>query len=195
MKFSEMGYQRPDMAKIEKCADEISSLIESAGSAADAEKAYMDWDRIERSFSTALNICYIRHSINTEDEFYSKENDFFDDNSPKFTECAQKVAKAITLSPFRKELEESLSRVFFINNELLLKGFCTENIPLMQEENRLVSEYEKLIASAQIEFEGKKFPSPHNADAYLTDLFKNYMEIPPVEKRQVHAVVIVPELK
>ena len=156
MKFSEMGYQRPDMAKIEKCADEISSLIESAASAADAEKAYMDWDSIERSFSTALNICYIRHSINTEDEFYSKENDFFDDNSPKFTECAQKVAKAITLSPFRKELEESLSRVFFINNELLLKGFCTENIPLMQEENRLVSEYEKLIASAQIEFEGKK---------------------------------------
>ena len=45
-----------------------------------------------------------------------------------------------------------------------------------------------------IEFEGKQFPAPHNADAYLTDLFKNYMEIPPVEKRQVHAVVIVPEL-
>ena len=45
-----------------------------------------------------------------------------------------------------------------------------------------------------IEFEGKQFSAPHDADAYLTDLFKNYMEIPPVEKRQVHAVVIVPEL-
>ena len=45
-----------------------------------------------------------------------------------------------------------------------------------------------------IEFEGKQFPAPNNADAYLTDLFRNYMEIPPVEKRQVHAVVIVPEL-
>ena len=46
-----------------------------------------------------------------------------------------------------------------------------------------------------IEFEGKQFSAPHDADAYLTDLFKNYMEIPPVEKRQVHAVVIVPELQ
>jgi lipopolysaccharide cholinephosphotransferase len=54
---------------------------------------------------------------------------------------------------------------------------------------------DSIFPLGQIEFEGKKFPSPHNADAYLTDLFKNYMEIPPVEKRQVHAVVIVPELK
>ena len=48
--------------------------------------------------------------------------------------------------------------------------------------------------TASWEFEGKQFSAPHDADAYLTDLFKNYMEIPPVEKRQVHAVVIVPEL-
>ena len=53
---------------------------------------------------------------------------------------------------------------------------------------------DSIFPIGEIEFEGKTFPSPHNTDAYLTDLFKNYMEIPPVEKRQVHAVVIVPEL-
>ncbi len=39
-------------------------------------------------------------------------------------------------------------------------------------------------------FEGKPFPAPKNIDAYLKDLYKNYMEIPPEEKRQVHAIFI-----
>ena len=45
-----------------------------------------------------------------------------------------------------------------------------------------------------IEFEGKRFSAPHNSDAYLTDLYRNYMEIPPVEKRKIHSVFIMPEL-
>ena len=43
-------------------------------------------------------------------------------------------------------------------------------------------------------FEGREFPVPGNSDAYLTALFGDYMQIPPVEKRQIHAVFVVPEL-
>ncbi len=45
-----------------------------------------------------------------------------------------------------------------------------------------------------ITFEGKTFSAPANPDAYLSDLYKNYMEIPPVEKRVIHSVFIQPEL-
>jgi lipopolysaccharide cholinephosphotransferase len=45
-----------------------------------------------------------------------------------------------------------------------------------------------------IVFEGKTFPAPANPDAYLSDLYKNYMEVPPVEKRVIHSVFILPEL-
>lgn len=34
-----------------------------------------------------------------------------------------------------------------------------------------------------------------NVDAYLKDLYKNYMDIPPKEKQIVHACYIHPELK
>jgi lipopolysaccharide cholinephosphotransferase len=47
----------------------------------------------------------------------------------------------------------------------------------------------------KIEFEGKKFSAPHNPDAYLKDLYKNYMEIPPEDKRHIHAIFIMPELQ
>lgn len=46
----------------------------------------------------------------------------------------------------------------------------------------------------EIHFEGSSFLGPNNPDAYLTDLYRNYMEIPPVEKRKIHSVFIMPEL-
>jgi len=46
----------------------------------------------------------------------------------------------------------------------------------------------------EIQFEGKTFLGPNNLDAYLKDLYKNYMEIPQVEKRQIHSIFIMPEL-
>lgn len=47
---------------------------------------------------------------------------------------------------------------------------------------------DSIFPLGEIEFEGRKFKAPCNPDAYLTDLYKNYMEIPPEEKRVVHAV-------
>lgn len=43
-------------------------------------------------------------------------------------------------------------------------------------------------------FEGKTFPAPAAIDTYLTDLFGDYMVIPPLEKRVIHSVFIMPEL-
>ena len=45
-----------------------------------------------------------------------------------------------------------------------------------------------------ITFEGKTFSAPANTDAYLSDLYRNYMEIPPKEKQKIHSVFIMPEL-
>lgn len=43
-----------------------------------------------------------------------------------------------------------------------------------------------------ISFEGDMFSGPADPDAYLTDLYNRYMELPPPEKRQSHAVYINP---
>lgn len=47
---------------------------------------------------------------------------------------------------------------------------------------------------SDIEFEGLRFRAPRNPDAYLSDLYHNYMDIPPVEKRKIHSVFIAAEL-
>ena len=156
MKFCEMEYVRPDMEALRAKAEEAVERIKNAANAEEAAEAYLDWDKAAGSFNTMNSLCYIRHTINTEDEFYDGENEFFDNNNPTYTEYSRNVAAAAAMSRFRPQLEEKFGKVMFTNIDVFLKSFSPEIIPDMQEDNRLSTEYEKLIASAQIEFDGKK---------------------------------------
>lgn len=156
MKFSEMKYVRPDITEVRVAAQKAVEFIADADNADEAAAAYLDWDKTAGSFSTMNSLCYIRHTINTEDKFYDGENEFFDNANPDFTECCQNVAKVMAESKFRAELEKKFGKVMFINTDIFLKSFSPEIIPDMQEDNKLSTEYEKLIASAQIDFDGKK---------------------------------------
>lgn len=46
-----------------------------------------------------------------------------------------------------------------------------------------------------VTFEGHSFPAPKKPDAYLRDLYGDYMTIPPAEKQKVHAIFIMAELE
>lgn len=48
---------------------------------------------------------------------------------------------------------------------------------------------------SEMMFEGKSFKVPANADAYLKDLYRDYMSIPPADKRKIHAIYLHPSLK
>lgn len=151
-----MPYSRPDMDMIRLRSEECTAAIENASSSDEAASAYLDWDQICSQFSTMNSISYIRHTINTEDEFYSAENEYWDSVSPQFSEYSQRVVKALISSKFRPELEQRFGKVMFVNNDMFLKAFDPSLIPEMQKDNSLTTEYEKLIASAQIDWNGEK---------------------------------------
>ena len=54
-------------------------------------------------------------------------------------------------------------------------------------ERMLKSEFEK---SVEVEFEGHKFPAFSCWDSYLTGLYGDYMQLPPVEKRKTHNMTV-----
>lgn len=156
MKFNNMKYERPDMEALTKKSEEAAGLLKNASSAQEAVNAYLMWDKAAADFATMNGLCYIRHTINTEDEFYSGENDFFDSASPDYTRLCRDVSEAAAKSVFRPQMEEKFGKTMFTNIDIFLRSFSPEIIPDMQEDNRLTTEYEKLIASAQIDFDGKK---------------------------------------
>lgn len=54
---------------------------------------------------------------------------------------------------------------------------------------------DSIFPLSTIQFEGEEFMAPANPDAYLRDLYRDYMQLPPEEKRRGHAVFFVPNLK
>ena len=170
MKFSEMKYERPNMEEIRKKADEIKKAFANAKDFETADRAFIEWDRNSAHIDTMTSLAYTRNSIDTNDGFYESEVEFIDEISPELTEIQQSFTKLLVESGFRPELEKKYGTLLFKNAEIFLKAFSPEIIPETQETNKLETAYQKLIASAQIDFDGNKktlsqlFPYKQSAD-------------------------------
>ena len=160
MKFTEMPYQRPDLAGLQAKGAALLQRMESAASAQEVIDAYLAYDKLLAETETHISLAYVRHTIDTKDAFYDKENDYADEISPFIQELDQKIGRALLASPFRPELEERFGKLLFTNLEISVRTMKSEIMDLMQEENKLQSEYQKLSASAMVEWEGETIPLP-----------------------------------
>lgn len=160
MKFNEMPYVRPDLADFQAKAEATAQKIAQASSAQEQIEAVLAFDQVQAEINTAMSLAYVRHTIDTRDEFYDQENDYADEIAPAVQEADQKVTKALLDSPFRAELAERFGELLFTNLEIAVRTFDPKNMALMQEENKLQSEYQKLYASAMVEWNGEKLPLP-----------------------------------
>ena len=156
MKFSQIPYKRPDMDEAASTIAEIVKGIKEAKSADDVLAQHKKFMKVYKNLNTLASLCFIRHSIDTKDEFYDGENDFFDENGPILEKLSLDFYREIVKSPYRTELTSTLGELWFINAELALRGFDEKIIEEMQKENALCSKYDKLIASANLDFDGKK---------------------------------------
>ncbi len=156
MKFSEMKYEKPDFEKLAERAEKIRAEIENAATFDEADKAFMEYDSYSKHIATLYSLAYIRHTIDTNDKFYDEQQEFWDSHLPQLQAYDNKIGKALLDSKFRPQLEEKYGKIYFLNTEIERKGFAPEIIPDLQEENKLTTEYGKLIASAQIDFDGGK---------------------------------------
>ncbi|MCL2003568.1 MAG: M3 family oligoendopeptidase [Oscillospiraceae bacterium] len=157
MKFSEVTYKRPILEEVKA---ELTRLLEAFKAAKTPEEAFAVYKRCDEygnSVSAMGAVAYIRNSMDTTDEFYNKEKAYFDEVGPEIQEYGQKLNLALVESPHRAAMEKEFGKLMFLNTEMELKTFSPEIIADLQEENRLCTEYDKLLASAQIEFRGKTY--------------------------------------
>lgn len=168
MKVSEMPYEHISFDEFEK---EFLQIIDGVKNSKDADEV-LEWRKkyldIFTKFQTQANIAYIRYSCNTADEFYVKENDYFDEINPKADNLMNMYNDALLNSPFRAELEEKLSPVYFKYLEVRAKAMSPIIIDDMIEENKIISEYSKLMAGMEFEFRGEKL-----SRAALSGYFKS----------------------
>ena len=154
MKFSDMPYKRPQIEVIREEIAKITRDLEAAKTYEEARDALIAMDNEDKKVSTQSHLAFIRHSIDTRIGFYDDEVKFWNGATPQLQEYIQAFDRALLASPFRARFEEEFGQVVFKNIEIEIRSFAPALIPLMQEENDLVQEYQKIIASAQIPFEG-----------------------------------------
>ncbi|MBP3660555.1 MAG: M3 family oligoendopeptidase [Oscillospiraceae bacterium] len=156
MTFSEIKYERVD---IQELKDQIALLTERLRAAADfdqAERSFLEMNDLDgRTMRTMRTVAQIRRDIDTRDEFYDAEMRFYNRELPAVQPVKQAWTNALLASPFRAKLEEKYGDVAFLNAELANRTFRPELVEDLQRENELVSRYTKLLASAQIPFDGK----------------------------------------
>lgn len=156
MKFNDYQYTRPDITAIEADFNKLLNAFNKADSFKKQDSIMEEITKLRSDFDSMAQIASIRHTIDTTDKFYDAEQDFFDETMPIYQGLTTDFYRALINSRFRKELENKWGKQLFTIAELTLKTFSPEIIEELQIENKLSSEYTKLIASAKIMFEGEE---------------------------------------
>ena len=156
MKFKNMPYRRVDLKKIEEEFRNLINEFEQATSEEEQFAIHKKYYKLVNGVESAMTIAYIHHDIDITDSFYDEERKYYDKESPVFQNFVIEYQKKVSESPYREYLEEQIGKPAFVNMDLAKKAFDEKIIALMQRENELVSEYDKLIASAKILYDGKE---------------------------------------
>ena len=157
MKFSDYTYIRLDYTAIKA---QFSDLTEQLAQASDLETTrtlVIATTKLLNLIDTQYNLWMIRHTIDMNDEFYNEETKFWNEYYPLFEELTTNYYRVIVQTPYKVELADILPETFFMQAENKLKTFSSDVIPLFQKENELTDEYSKLIAGAEIDFQGQTY--------------------------------------
>lgn len=176
MKFNDMPLRVPNEKTIIKKLQKLTEELNGAMDAKEALKVVKKYFKLQDDLDTDAQIIMIRNSIDTTNEVYDKAIQKIDNVLPLISEYTNLFEKALYESKFRPEIEKKYGELLFRQIELSFKIFSPEIIPLLQEENKLSTEYTKLMAGAKIEYNGEiynltklgKFMSDKNRDVRIS---------------------------
>lgn len=155
-KFNEIEYVRPNVDELCAKLGAIVDEFKTADSKRQIELV-LEVDGLKRNVYTASSLAYIRYTVDTRDEFFKNEMEFFDEAEPKLQEKLNEFVGAMLDSPHRSELEERFGNHIFNLYEMERQVFDPTIMEDLIEENKTTNEYSNLIGSAQIDFEGEKY--------------------------------------
>ena len=168
MKFSQYKYERSSYEDIKDKFIKLVDKINKSTNYEDQKNYILQLNEIRNDIQSNSTIASIRYSIDTSDEYYEEEKKYWDEYMPLYEDLNCEFYKAIVNSQFKNEIINDFSKQFYNICEDSIKSFSKEIIEDLQEENKLCSQYTKLLASAKIEYKGET----HN----LSSLMKYMMD-------------------
>ncbi|MFK7973105.1 MAG: M3 family oligoendopeptidase [Bacteroidia bacterium] len=154
--FSNFVYKRPDLDALAKDFEIALERFTSAESIDSQREALAQLNVLRKSFESMRDLAHVRFTHDTRDTFYKEENDFFNEESPRYEGLVSALYNALLKARFKDGLIAEFGDHIFRLSEKAINVYAPEIEEDLKEENRLRSEYTSLLASAEVMFKGKK---------------------------------------
>lgn len=157
MRFNDYEYFQP---KFEEDKKLFLSLIEKIKTDITFTKTLENihsFNVLRGNIETLFAIVNIRYTTNTSNSYYKGEKNFWDEHWPLYQSIFLEFEFNLLNSPFKDKLEHQFGKQYFILLELNQKSFSKEILLDIQNENKLVTEYMDLLASAKVSYEDSTY--------------------------------------
>ncbi|MGI6714074.1 MAG: M3 family oligoendopeptidase [Bacilli bacterium] len=155
MRFEDYPLRVPKLEVVTKKVKQIIAELNGATTSEQAIKAVKKMNRYYADLISDMVIISVRYSIDTNNEIYAQANEVLDEISPYFSALFNEYNLTLVGNPFRPQLEETFGTYLFAMLENQIRCFDPIIIDELQKENKLTTQYEKILASAQIPYRGE----------------------------------------
>ena len=155
MNFKDIVYERCDYDSIKSIYEKALADIRSSEKFEDLKASIEGLNKTRVHLQTMKELASIKYSINTKDDFYMAENEYWDEYGPLYQDLDYNLYQTLLKIDYKDQIIGEYGQQFYGLMECNVKSFSKEIIGLLQEENKLMSEYTALLASAKIDFDGR----------------------------------------
>ena len=160
MKFSEMPYRRPDTGAVKAAFAALAKRAAAVSSDGEATALYRELDRTESDYATMAQLASIRYTLDTRDAYWAAEREFYDAATPEVSNAELGVYRALLANPHAAALDRTFGPVVTPGMKNAVLAMDERTLPLQQEDNALVSAYQKLYGAAMVTFDGRSLTLP-----------------------------------
>lgn len=155
VKIKDYKYERADIAKANAVLDDAIAKVKAADSAKTIAAVRDEVNKFFSDFYTTVNLAMIRCSLDVNDKFYSGEQDYYDESLPALSAKNTELERAIVESPHFDELGKIINPLITNKLRASVRVMDEKIVEDCVEENKLVTEYDKLLTGLAYPWKGK----------------------------------------
>lgn len=159
VKFKDLAYTRPDEEAVIRGIKEAQAKLTAAADWEAARAAFEAFHRIMESFRSACQIAQIRFTQNVRDPFYEKENEVLGMIAPRVEEAAHDFYGALLSCPYSGQIDREYGPMLLKKLRYKEAGGGEAVTKLLQEENRLMAQFQAVSGTSRIAFRGQVIPA------------------------------------
>ncbi|NQT57829.1 MAG: M3 family oligoendopeptidase [Bacteroidetes bacterium] len=148
--FAEISYQRINFDQLTTSWRKSLQHFQVSENIEEQVEVIQAINALRNKFQSSAVYVEIRNTMDTGDEFYAVEQDYFDNLQPHFEQLMLEFYAALVESVFAEELEHRYGSQFMRIAGLKSKTMHKKLTDLLTEENKLSSSYTRIVAAAKI---------------------------------------------